>query len=51
MHKTFVAQAGARTEEPRLLIKRQEELEEEKRVAEEKSDIYFQGRHFGHLCN
>ena len=36
MHKTFVARAGAWAEERRLLIKRQEELEEEKRVAEER---------------
>jgi hypothetical protein len=36
VHKTFVAQAGAWAEERRLLIKRQEELEEEKRVAEER---------------
>lgn len=36
MHKTFVAQAGAWAEERRLLIKRQEKLEEEKRDAEER---------------
>ena len=36
VHKTFVAQAGAWAEERCLLIKRQEELEEEKRVAEER---------------
>jgi len=36
MHKTFVAQAGGWAEERRLLIKRHEGLEEEKRVAEER---------------